>query len=99
MSEELSGKLIAEKYRVGDLIREGEAGDLYHARHEIMDRAVVLKVLPLALAIDVRWQKRFLDEAKSGASLSHPNILQLNDFGIDQRQHCYAVFEHVDGGT
>ena len=99
MSEELSGKLIAEKYRVGELIREGEAGDLYHARHEVMDRPVLLKVLPLALGIDARWQKRFLDEARAGASVSHPNILQLNDFGIDQKQFCYAVFEQVDGET
>src|SRR4051812_9374314 len=99
MSEDLSGKLIAEKYRVGDLIREGEAGDLYHARHEIMDRPVVLKVLPQALGIDVRWQKRFIDEAKLGASVSGPNVLQLNDFGIDQKQYCYAVFENVEGKT
>ena len=99
MSEELSGKLIADKYRVGELIREGEAGDLYHARHEVMDRPVVIKVLPQALGVDARWQKRFLDEARAGASISHPNVLQLNDFGTDQKQYCYAVFEHVDGHT
>ena len=99
MSEELAGKLIADKYRVGDLIREGEAGDLYHGRHEIMDRPVTLKVLPQALAIDQRWQKRFIDEARTASTVSHPNILQLNDFGTDQKNTSYAVYEPVEGKT
>jgi hypothetical protein len=99
MSEEFSGKLIADKYRVGDLIREGEAGDLYHGRHEIMDRPVTLKVLPQAVGIDQRWQKRFIDEARAASTVSHPNVLQLNDFGTDQKNISYAVFEHTDGKT
>jgi cell division septation protein DedD len=99
MSDEFSGKLIADKYRVGELIREGEAGDLYHGRHEIMDRPVTLKVLPLALGIDARWQKRFIDEARAASSISDPNVLQLSDFGTDQKNVSYAVFEPTDGKT
>ncbi|MFL6374973.1 MAG: serine/threonine protein kinase [Pyrinomonadaceae bacterium] len=99
MSDPLSGKLIADKYRVGELIREGEAGDLYHGRHEIMDRPVTLKVLPQALAIDQRWQKRFIDEARTASTVSHPNVLQLNDFGTDSKGISYAVFESTDGKT
>src|ERR1043165_3443219 len=99
MGDELSGKLIADKYCVGELIREGEAGDLYRARHEIMDREVTLKVLPQALGIDQRWQKRFIDEARAASTVSHPNILQLNDFGTDQKGISYAVFEATGGKT
>src|SRR3954454_20600650 len=99
MSEELSGKLIADKYRVGELIREGEAGDLYHGRHEIMDRPMTLRVLPPALGIDARWQKRFIDEARAASTVSHPNVLQLNDFGTDQKNISYAVFEDTDAKT
>ena len=99
MNDALSDKLIADKYRVGELIREGEAGDLYHGRHEIMDRPVTLKVLPLALGIDARWQKRFIDEARAASTVSHQNVLQLNDFGTDQKGVSYAVFENTDGKT
>lgn len=99
MGDEFSGKLIADKYRVGDLIREGEAGDLYHGRHEIMDRPVTLRVLPQALSIDQRWQKRFIDEARAASAVSHPNVLQLNDFGTDQKSVSYAVFEQTSGKT
>src|SRR4051794_39801485 len=99
MSDEFSGKLIADKYRVGELIREGESGDLYHGRHEIMDRPVTLKVLPLALGMDQRWQKRFIDEARVASTVSHPNVLQLNDFGTDSKNISYAVFEPTGGKT
>lgn len=92
-------KLIADKYRVGELIREGEAGDLYHGRHEVMDKAVTLKLLPLALGVDARWSKRFIDEARAASAVTHPNLLNINDFGTDAKNVSYAVYEPVDGKT
>lgn len=92
-------KLIADKYRVGAFVREGEAGDLYHGRHEVMDKAVTLKLLPLALGVDARWTKRFVDEARAASTLAHPNLLNINDFGTDARNVTYAVYDPVDGGT
>lgn len=92
-------KLIADKYRVGDLIREGETGDLYHGRHEVMDKTVTLKLLPLALGIDARWAKRFIDEARSASAVTHPNLLNINDFGTDAKNATYAVYEAVEGKT
>jgi hypothetical protein len=100
MSNVLSGKLIADKYRVGELIRESDSGDLYHAHHEIMDRPVTLKVLPEALGIDARWQKKFIDDARATSTIGqHANVLQLNDFGTDNKNVSYAVFEPVGGRT
>lgn len=92
-------KLIADKYRVGELIREGESGDLYHGRHEVIDKAVTLRLLPLALGVDARWTKRFIDEARSASTVTHSNLLNINDFGTDARNVTYAVYEPVDGVT
>lgn len=92
-------KLIADKYRVGAFVREGEAGDLYHGRHEVMDKDVTLKLLPIALGVDVRWTKRFVDEARAASTLAHPNLLNINDFGTDARNVTYAVYDPVDGRT
>ncbi|MFN0140150.1 MAG: serine/threonine protein kinase [Pyrinomonadaceae bacterium] len=92
-------KLIADKYRVGELIREGEAGDLYHGRHEVMDKAVTLKLLPLALGVDARWTKRFIDEARAASAVTHSNLLNINDFGTDAKNVSYAVYDSVDGAT
>lgn len=96
---DFTDKLIADKYRVGAFVREGEAGDLYHGRHEVMEKAVTLKLLPLALGIDARWGKRFIDEARAASAVSHPNLLNINDFGTDAKNVSYAIYDFVDGKT
>lgn len=99
MLGDLAGKLIADKYRVGALLREGESGDLYTGSSEIQERPVTLKILPTALAVDERWVKRFVREARSASLLSHPGILNITDFGTDSKGISYAVYEPTDGET
>lgn len=99
MVNEFVGKLVADKYRIDSLIREGQSGDLYFGHYEVQDKPVTVKILSSALAIDARWVKRFIDEARSASALSHPNILALTDFGTDAKNVSYAVFERVDGNT
>ncbi len=94
---ELVGKLIAEKYRIESLIGEGDAGDLLAGRNEITDTAVTVKILPQALAMDMRWAKRFIDESRAASTVNHENILNLTDFGSDVKGICYAVFEPIEG--
>ncbi len=99
MINDFEGKLIADKYRIARLLREGDSGDLYSGRHEFMDKPVTIKILPPALAIDARWSKRFLDEAKNASSVSHPNILHVTDFGTDSKGIVYNVFEPAEYDT
>lgn len=99
MINDVLGKLVADKYRIESLIREGDSGDLYTARHEVLNKPVTVRILPPALAIDARWVKRFVDEARTGSALSHPNILNLTDFGTDAKNISYAVFESAEGDT
>lgn len=99
MVNDVLGKLVADKYRIESLVREGESGDLYTARHEILDKRVTLRILPPAMAIDARWVKRFVDEARTASAVSHPNILNLTDFGTDAKEVSYAVFDPADGKT
>ena len=99
MMDDILGKLVADKYRVESLIREDESGDLYVGRHEVLDRPVTIKILARALAVDARWVKRFIDEARTASAVSHPNVLNITDFGTDARGTTYAVLEPVDGLT
>ena len=55
--------------------------------------------MPQALAIDGRWVKRFVDEARAASAISHQNILNITDFGTDARGISYAVYEPTAGGT
>lgn len=95
MTESLTGKLIADKYRVEALLREGRDGDLYAGRHEVMDKPVTIKVLPRALGIDARWTKRFVDQARAASTVTHPNVLNITDFGTDAKGISYSVFDTV----
>jgi serine/threonine protein kinase len=57
-------------------------GVVYRARDTRLDREVAIKVLPEELADDVERLRRFEREAKTLATLHHPNIASI--FGIDQ---------------
>ena len=93
MANSLIGKLVADKYRVERLIRESDSGDLYEGRHEISGAPATLRIVPQALAMDLRWSERFLEQARKSAAIDHPNILQTTDFGTDSRGIVYAVHE------
>ena len=99
MFDELEGKLIADKYRVESLIREGDSGDLYHGKHDITGLPIILRILPRALAVDARWAKTFLDSARAAASIDDRNVLRLTDFGTDSKGTVYAIHESVNGRT
>lgn len=97
MTDELTNRLVADKYLVGELIREGEGGDLYRATHELQSRPVTLRILPAAYAVDQRWTRKFLDEARSASQISHPNILNVTDLGVDSYGIAYAALDALDG--
>ena len=73
-------------------------GEVYRARDPKLNRDVALKVLPDSLAADPDHLARFEREAKAVAALSHPNILAIYDFGVDDRR-AYAVMELLEGQT
>ncbi len=99
MADDLTGKVVADKYGVETLIRESDSGDLFAARHEIRDTPLTLQILPQALAIDARWSKAFVERARKASAAADPNILNITDFGTDAHGVTYAVYEPIDGKT
>jgi eukaryotic-like serine/threonine-protein kinase len=96
MAEQLTGTVIAEKYRLDSLLRTGELGDFYRGRHLFMDKPVTLKVLPRWLSVDDQIRDQFTAEARAGSALLNPHILGVLDFAIDQGDS-YVVYEGFDG--
>lgn len=85
-------------YEILAALGAGGMGEVYRARDPRLDREVAIKVLPERLARDAEALARFEREAKSVAALSHPNILAIHDFGVDQGLS-FAVMELLGGET
>lgn len=84
------------RYRIAEKIGEGGMGVVYRAHDTRLDRDVAIKVLPEPSANHPSRIERFKREARAVARLSHPNILEIHDFGEDGN-HSYAVMELLDG--
>src|SRR5262245_23905751 len=77
-----SGALLAGRYRIEKLISRGGMGAVFEATQLGLDRAVAIKALLPTLSRDEKMRERFRREARSAASLRHPNIIQIYDYGI-----------------
>ncbi|MCK5943522.1 MAG: protein kinase, partial [Planctomycetes bacterium] len=81
---------------VVELIGRGGMGAVYRAVQSKLARTVALKVLPAELAQDPAFEERFLREARALATLEHPRILTVHDFG-ERDGLFYLVTEFVEG--
>jgi serine/threonine protein kinase/Tol biopolymer transport system component len=85
-------------YRVEEEIGRGGMGVVYRAIDERLDRLVAIKALPPELASDASRLERFEREAKSMASLNHPNVAGIH--GVEEFDGSkYLVLEFVEGET
>ena len=85
-------------YEIGAQIGVGGMGEVYRARDTKLQRDVAIKVLPEALAHDTQRLARFEREARTLASLNHPNIAQIH--GLQESDGTRAlVMELVEGPT
>jgi serine/threonine-protein kinase len=98
-----SGQLLADRYRLGRRIAVGGMGEVWQAADTRLDRAVAVKVLKPELCGDAEFLHRFRTEARTTASLNHPGIAAVHDYGetaaIPDGPHdtAYLVMELVDG--
>ncbi len=92
------GQTIAGRYQIEGRLGVGGMSTVHLAFDQRLERYVALKLLAEHLADDPTFVSRFRREALSAARLVHPNIVQVFDFGFDERQHQhFIVMEHVPG--
>ena len=101
-NEALSGLLLAGRYRLHQ--RRGAGGDglVMDAIDEQLQRTVAVRVFEPEWAATRSAEQRFLAEAQAAASLVHPNINAVYDFGIDDfdgDKRPYLVLEYLSGGS
>jgi eukaryotic-like serine/threonine-protein kinase len=83
-------------YEIVSFIGAGGMGEVYRARDLRLGREVALKVLPPSFAADPERLRRFEQEARAVAALSHPNILAVHDIGQHEGAP-YLVSELLEG--
>jgi len=93
-----AGSLIAGKYSILEEIGRGGMGVVYKAEDLKLKRRVALKFLPPHLMDSPELKERFLIEAQTAASLSHPNICVIHEVG-DSEDRPYIAMEYVEGET
>ena len=95
--EDLSGRSFGP-YRIVAPLGAGGMASVYKAYQPAVDRYVALKVLPRHLAQDHEFLARFQQEAKILASLQHPHILPVHDYG-ESDGFTYIVMPFIETGT
>ena len=88
-----------DRYRLIRQIGSGGMADVYLAYDEVLEREVAFKVLDRKHAQNTEAVKRFRREARSAASLSHPNIVSIHDWGETEDGTYYIVMEYMEGRT
>lgn len=99
MSEITSHAVLEGRYELLERLGEGSTAQVYRARDLLLSREVALKILREEYAADSGCIQRFRDEARSAASLSHPNIVQVYELGTSEAGSPFFAMEYAGGGT
>ncbi len=92
------GRLLSGRYRIEAVVGTGGMAVVYRALDIETGRTVAIKVLRPEYESDMEFVRRFSREAEAAAKMSHENIVNLLDVGIDNEMR-YIVMEYVDGRT
>lgn len=92
------GKKLDGRYELLELIGVGGMADIYKARDITEDRIVAVKILKNEFVGSEDFIRRFRNESKAIALLSHPNIVKIYDVGFTEKLQ-FIVMEYIDGIT
>jgi serine/threonine-protein kinase len=87
---------LAGRYRLDEHIAGGGMGDVWKGTDEVLGRTVAVKVLLSALVAEPGFAQRFRDEARTMATINHPGVVNVYDYGSDQGI-TYLIMEFVEG--
>ncbi|MCI8610405.1 MAG: protein kinase [Clostridiales bacterium] len=96
--EKFVGAVIDGRYKIDKIIGVGGMAVVYRAYDGLMKRTVAVKMLKDEIANDEESVRRFINESKAVAMMSHPNIVNIYDVSVREDLK-YIVMEYVEGIT
>jgi eukaryotic-like serine/threonine-protein kinase len=91
------GQVLAGRYRLVELLGQGGMATIFRSHDAQLGRDVAVKVLRSEYGRDPAFVARFRQEAQSAAALSHPNVVNVFDYGMESGDP-FIVMELIDGG-
>ncbi len=92
------GTTIAGRYPILGILGRGGMGAVYRSVQPLVDREVAVKLLLQEHGRgDDRLQRRFLREAKAVARLTHPGVVTLHDFGVEDDGTAFMILSSSGG--
>ena len=96
--DDIIGRKLDGRYEIQEIIGIGGMAMVYKAYDSIDDRIVAVKVLKEEYLKNDEFRRRFKNESKAVAVLSHPNIVKVYDVSFGEKIQ-YIVMEYIDGIT
>jgi len=91
------GTVLGGRFRLVERIASGGMGDVWRCVDEVLGRTVAVKILLPSLLEEPGFTERFRGEALTMATINHPSVVDIYDYGSDQSAGAYLVMEYVDG--
>ncbi len=98
MSSRDTNNIQFEKFQILECLKKDETGSVYKAKHLYLNKEIILKTLNRNLISDKTVISRFLREARILASIHHPNIIEVLDFGKHQ-EYLYISFAYFSSNN
>jgi hypothetical protein len=87
------------QYRLGERIGSGGMGQVYPAEHRMLKRPCAIKLIRPEQAGSPRWLEQFEREVQATARLTHPNTVEIFDYGRTEDGTFFYVMEYLEGLT
>src|SRR5437763_10322178 len=91
------GTTLGGRYKLDERIAGGGMGDVWRGTDEVLGRTVAVKILLPALLEEPGFAERFRGEARTMATINHPGVVDVYDYGSDPTVGAYLVMEYVEG--
>jgi serine/threonine-protein kinase len=91
------GTILGGRYRLEERIASGGMGDVWRCVDDVLGRTVAVKILLPSLLEETGFTERFRVEARTMATINHPGVVDIYDYGSDPAVGAYLVMEYVEG--